>query len=82
MQGNIIQKKSAYPLGISKYFSTLSLQILTLKNRNYGKNCKNQASQKKEARESEQAGHQETKTPINQAKTQTQVFFTLKYFIL
>lgn len=48
----------------------------------YGKNCKNQASQKKEARESEQAGHQETKTPINQAKTQTQVFFTLKYFIL
>jgi len=38
---NIIQKKSAYPLGISKYFSTLSLQILTLKNRNYGKNCEN-----------------------------------------
>ena len=38
---NIIPKKSAYPLGISKYFSTLSLQILTLKNRNYGKNCKN-----------------------------------------
>ena len=38
---NIIPKKSAYPLGISKCFSTLSLQILTLKNKNYGKNCKN-----------------------------------------